>query len=801
MKPSRPTRPSKPAKPDRAPAGTSAPLAAPGGSLRHAAIVLAVLWAILFAPQLFGARVFVLGDTGFLRAFAEFSAERWSEHRERTHWNPYVFAGLPATASMQDSRPQWLPGPLLDAFDGLHRLPGFPPLAIPLLVHLAGMIAVAALARRLWGAGTVAMILGGLAWGLPPGLLVPLAFGQEWMVMAMSLTPVLLLAVVRTCEAASEAARWRAALSLAAAVAALFYAGHPQVVGYALLVAIAFALVRPPGERRIRSAFFLLAGAATGAAMAAALWWPALRYNAHSVRGAAAGGVPMSELASWSAGWPDLLSLALPWAAGFGGSNYWGGLRATDFPHFLGITIVALAACGLARRDRGARHAWLLAAIALAAMTLALGVRLGQGYRDLFPHIPLWSSARVAIRTLIVAQLAIALLAARGADRMIASAAAAPRRWLRGAAAIAALGLLLAGALNLGIIREPLAAAVRASRPGMDGATVQQGLDSVASDSGMRLVLLAAWIAAAAWSASRRPWLSGALLVAIVATDIGSVSAPFLARATGSLATIERPPAPGIALAAAAEPHYRALDLTAERRFSNDWIRWRARSFSGNHPAVPRYWDEVVKEGAARTYGSLCALSIGFLGGVGGDDLDSARFERLGEAEDGSPYWRVRGALPRAYAVSRVTPLNGDREVLAALADPAFNPVADAFTTEPAPAGDYPGAASCRIRWLEDAPDRLEWETHADAPAFLVVADAWLPGWTATLDGRPQPIHRVQHMLRGVALPAGTHRLRMTYEPEGWAAGLRWSRIAWVLWLAGAAWVAIAAVRGRRRAA
>jgi hypothetical protein len=97
------------------------------------------------------------------------------------------------------------------------------------------------------------------------------------------------------------------------------------------------------------------------------------------------------------------------------------------------------------------------------------------------------------------------------------------------------------------------------------------------------------------------------------------------------------------------------------------------------------------------------------------------------------------------------------------------------------------------VRWIEDAPDRQQLETSCETPAFLVIADTWFPGWNATLDERPVPIHRVQHLLRGIALPPGDHRLRLVYQPEGWRSSLRWMRGAWILWLAAAA---LAAGRG-----
>jgi hypothetical protein len=754
----------------------------PPGDLRHAAAALALLWAVCFAPQLFLARLFVIGDASAIRAFAEFSSAHWQEAHERTHWNPYILGGVASGASLQDSRPQWLPDPLLTAFDAVHRLPGFPPLLIPLLVHLAGMIAVAALARALWRARTLAMIWAGAAWGLLPGLLVPFAFGQDWVLMSATLVPVILLAVHLVCFARAPRARLAAALGLALSTGALFLAAHPQIIALAIPLTALFALERVAAARRPTALLDLGLATVLGAAMGTAAWWPAYLYNTHSIRGGAAGGVLLSEVERWSAGLPDLVALVWPWAAGFGSETYWGGLGSTDFPQFLGTTVACLGLLGLARRDENGRAALLFLVAGLIAVILSLGLRLGPLYEELYRHLPLWSTFRVAVRTLIVTQLAFALLSARGLEWLLEAQGRSAGRWLRIGAAVAALGVLLALLLR-GPLADAFLAAARAARPSMDGATLDRLLRSATFDLLWRALVLGA-LPFAAWLALRpRGRWAGALAIGLLALDLGAVSAPFLRRATGTAERLQPPP-PLIARLAAADPRARLIDVTRSRVSENDWIRWRARSFTGNHPAVPRIWDDILSAGLTHSYPVMCALAIRWLGGANiGPTPDTTRFELGGRDELGVPVWRLRQALPRAYAVPRVTWRTDERAVMAALAAPDFDPLRDVSTSDSAAAGEYPGSAGCRIRWLDDQPDHLTLELAEDAAAFVVIADDWFPGWTATLDGRPWPLHQVQHLLRGAALPAGTHRLRLAFQPEGWTAAVLASRSAWGLWL------------------
>jgi hypothetical protein len=297
-------------------------------SPRSAFLAIALVWAVLFAPQIFLGRAFVLGDTADLRSYAEFSAERWREHHERTHWTPYLFAGVPTTASLADFRPQFLPDPLLDLYDAVHRLPAWPPLALPLLVHLGGMLATAALARRLWGVGPVAMAWAGLAWGLMPNLLVPFTFGHDPQLMGVSFLPVTMLAVDHV---VTDARPYRGALALAASLALQFLAQYPQIVLFVAPLAAAFSVQRAWAVRRPGRIAWAAGASLAGAAMSSAPWWPALLYNRYSVRGVA-GGIGLEEVAQFRLAPRDLASLAWPWGAGFGGDTYWGGMRATDFP-------------------------------------------------------------------------------------------------------------------------------------------------------------------------------------------------------------------------------------------------------------------------------------------------------------------------------------------------------------------------------------------------------------------------------------------------------------------------------------
>jgi uncharacterized membrane protein YfhO len=63
---------------------------------------------------------------------------------------------------------------------------------------------------------------------------------------------------------------------------------------------------------------------------------------------------------------------------------------------------------------------------------------------------------------------------------------------------------------------------------------------------------------------------------------------------------------------------------------------------------------------------------------------------------------------------------------------------------------------------------------HVDSPAdgYLFLSDPFYPGWRAEVDGEPEEILRANYAFRALAVPAGSHTVRMVFRPSSWLAGL-----------------------------
>ncbi len=99
-----------------------------------------------------------------------------------------------------------------------------------------------------------------------------------------------------------------------------------------------------------------------------------------------------------------------------------------------------------------------------------------------------------------------------------------------------------------------------------------------------------------------------------------------------------------------------------------------------------------------------------------------------------------------------------------------------------------PGAGGA-LQLSEDTPQRVVVQATTTAPAVLILRDALTPGWSATIDGQPQPIVRADGLFRAISVPAGQHRIVWQFVAPGLQTGLVLSAVAWLA--AVGAWIAL----------
>ncbi len=688
-------------------------------------------------------------------------------------WNPHEALGQPLFAQLNHAVLH--PVSLLGAW----LLPGAgPDLAIVAFVFLAA--AGAAVASLQLGATAPAAVLGGLAYGL------------SGYVLGMSAILVYLCAgatapwVVAGLLQLGRGGPGRLAVG-AVAVAVMHLAGDPQwtVVACALGVMLAWQ------RHGLAVLPRLLLAMALGTGLAALQLAPTALVFGETAR---ATGLSASDQRQWAFPPWRVVELASPgFFGGVLGQLEWPVFRwLGDFDSatvmmpclpsvYVGAVPLVLAAAAL-RADRTAR---LLGLLALVFLWLALGHHFYA--QSVVERIPIWGSFRYAEKLIGPLTLCLALAAARGLDalpwprpRLAWSLAAAAAAFLAGAALLA---------VDPSLVPHGAGATATAG-----AAQAARNLSAGLLHLGLATSLLALVLGRGArWSEPARRWsLTGLLLVAAVGASPFSLHAgqPGLLD-LGVMTSLPREaPAPRIMTpleegghALQRGPHpVDALLLAQSRLGEVPFPAMVGVDQVGGYAAMPaRPWVEV-RQLLASSLGTeqwVALRRFGVTHAVVQDPYtDQEKVIARSATRQARFLWHDRDrhlsvwALPHrpwASFAAEVWPARDEVEALRLLGQ-AVSAGSEAVVVERPPADLAAGGG--RVLRVARGTEEAEVEAESDGPGLLVVNEALLSGWSATIDGAPAPLLRADRAVRAVAWPPGRHLLRMHYEAPGLRLGL-----------------------------
>jgi hypothetical protein len=148
-----------------------------------------------------------------------------------------------------------------------------------------------------------------------------------------------------------------------------------------------------------------------------------------------------------------------------------------------------------------------------------------------------------------------------------------------------------------------------------------------------------------------------------------------------------------------------------------------------------------------------------------------------------------------ARVVSRLRVLPDDEAVLDALGAATrlgIDPLQEALATaEDAGRAPLPGEGRAgRAEVVRAGGGQID--VRGEGPGVLVVAAAWDEGWSASGDGQPLPLLRVDHAAIGVPIGPGIRRVVLRHRARGLSVGMALAAIA-------AAGLGITLARGRHR--
>jgi hypothetical protein len=797
--------------------------------------VLALVTVAFFAPYLFQGKVFIAADA--LKQYLPWSASAPQGFRAKNtlitdpvnanwaglyneqlksgglqHWNPWLLTGLPSTGvtAMSGGAPgRYYPLKLL-----LHRV--LPPVhafmwLLILHVFLAGAFQYFFL--REVGAGPAGALFGGVAFMLNGYAMVWLEFESVAAVAAW--LPLLLLLMERY-----RRRPLRYSLLGALALGTVALSGQIQYLIYLALLLLAyqgFLLARSWRERRDPRQLGVLLAAfagtcALGALLGAVELLPSLDLIRHSSRIARTFTFGTFFETLGRVPWRYFTTLLFPDFFGSPplGFNLVPRLPTQEYMNYnelclyLGVpTLFALLAAPLAWRRPHA--AFSLGLIAFVTLLLA-GTFLYYPFFALFPGMDRMNPTRLIFLFVFAAATAAGL----GFDALetLAGRRRAALTALAGALAAGAAGLALAAGSSRSLAVFMNAEFFqRQSNPAAIGTLLRLRAftaDGVVLKPVLLAAAAAALVIAFVWVRRRAARAAlAAALVALLAYDLGSFGRGYNAIVEPQLLY---PRTPGIDfLLRQPQPFRVVLDGRAPF-LVNTFAPFGIQEVGGYSSFYP--------EGAGR-FLSFVEYGEGALRGMRFDrwvvignaqspllELANARFLVTAPwARVADPRYRQvfrqeiaiyedTRALPRAFAVHRARAIADGAQALRYLGSPAFEPAAEVVLEREPDAAFLAGVrpAADRVAVERYAPDRVEVSAQLGAAGWVVLGDAWDPGWRAEVDGRPAAVERADVAFRAVALPAGSHRVVFTYVARAFRAGLAISLAALALVAGGLAW-------------
>jgi hypothetical protein len=536
------------------------------------------------------------------------------------------------------------------------------------------------------------------------------------------------------------------------------------------------------------------------------------------------------------------LQLLSPWALGgpadyFGLDNYWETVLCLGLVPLIliavGISAIVRARPGGVAAAASARG-WII--LAVVSLWFASGPALGL-FTVFYRMIPGMSWFRVPARSLFVTDLAAAMLAGFGLQAL-QTRLEDPVRWRRFASRLAGIGGLVVGVLlltvpalapsaNAGKTHDTERTAMAAARaeavepnglPDLHSSRLLWRLGRasgrIVSDPAFGLsIALVALVVASGWTQRRWPMLPNAVhLIGILALGELAVQGFSLIQVAPTRAFLDADPISEAILnlpptdTSGAPPRVRArdgfyLDLQAvrhgiEKTNVNDVFQLghaaalyeQLYAVATTTPPLARISFHATQPEDQRRIrqGVFDRMAVSYLVSDRVESDPDWPVAATGKSRDGLPFVIQRNAtaLPRAYVVPRAEVVADDAvAILRRFA--ASNPrqsvlmTSDPLASTPA----RPRQPFTPARWASRDPDRPVIDVTTTAPGLLVIADTWMPGWSALLDGRPTPILRGNHAQRVIPLETpGPHRLELEYQSPGLSFGISLTTASALVW-------------------
>lgn len=574
--------------------------------------------------------------------------------------------------------------------------------------------------------------------------------------------------------------RFRGAMIAGLALGVSILSGPLQTIFYTMVVLAvhaAFQIIRQ--YRAVRQPRVLLSSMGLFAVMVGAGVWvamvqvlPTWEFIANTNRSEA------RSLVSAGLGidWPYLITLVAPNYFGGITGPYWGKVDITQQSLYMGIAPLVFTVLACVSR----RNAWTVYLGAGALVSLLISMGTHTPVFSLFYHgVPGFDYFRNALHFLFVFHFYIALLAAEGATALFEGNVSGKKL------GIGVVAVCTAAAVLYAILPHP-----------PDALTARRALQAVLGAGGF---LAAAGVALFIVKMTRAALVAQVIVVGVLFADLWIVTGQSVTLGQRTAAGQLEKPTELVTMIK------RDVGLAEEGGLyrgnppdqSDDYLdRGLFRTYIKPEGRVYRVPDDQTLFGIVG-FNRAILQGLSFVDGYSpvvlrrhqelADAVGTSALERylqlsnvryvvtIGETVNVA---RVGRVMPRAIVVGRAEVLGDSPAILSRLANPSFDPFTEAILEDaPRSEGDN-GPVKSTLRFMGYTPNRIEMDVASDQTGYLVLNDAYYPGWQAFVDGVRTPVYRANYESKAIAFPAGSHRVVWKFSPTSFKNGLVLTAIA-----------------------
>ena len=669
--------------------------------------------------------------------------------------------------------------------------------------------------------------LGSIIWAFSTYFLIIIAAGHIWKVWALAYLPPMIAGIVLAYRGKYLWGLLLTAVFSAFEINAnhvqmTYY--YLFVILFMVIAWLVEAIRQQQMARFLKATAVCIAGAAIGVCVNLSNLYHTWQYSKESMRGKSelvkannanqtSSGLERDYITQWSYGIGETWTLLIPNTKG-GASmplsqnetamkhadenyvsiyqqigQYWGEQPGTSGPVYVGTFVVMLFILGLFIVKGPMK--WALLAATVLSILLSWGKNF-MGFTDFFlDYVPMYDKFRTVASILVIAEFTIPLLAMMALKKIFDEPELMkPRMKYVGISflltgGIALLFSLMPSAFFSGFIStselhalqslppehvQPIIANLTEMRQAMFTSDAMRSFYIILVGTGILLAFM--------YGKLKKEWAIGIILV-LCLVDLWTVNKRYLndemfVPKSEREAPQQKTQTDELILRDQTLD-YRVLNL-ASNTFNENETSYYHKSIGGYHAAKLRRYQEMIEQYINTEMQALFGAvseAAGDMTQVNGDSicpvlnmLNTRYF--IFPLEGGqtvpiqNPY-----AYGNAWFVDKLDYVNNANEEMAAVGkiDLRHQAVADVkFKAQLGEAVEQDTASVVTITSYE--PNRLTYDVNSGKGGVLVFSEIYYPEWTATVDGQPVELGRVDYLLRAIQIQPGKHQVELSFFPK-----------------------------------